>query len=75
MFYIYHGYVSPDNYDSSESPVYELTEKNTEQEVIEHYKEFLSEIYDECSNVIYRVIKGTELQLRPVEKITDYKME
>lgn len=32
MFYVYHGYVSPDNYDSTYTPTYKLSEFQTEQE-------------------------------------------
>lgn len=74
MYFIYHGYVSPDNYDSSEHPTYQLTVKQTESEVIAHHKEFLENLHDECCNEIYRVIKGDELLLKPMQTVTDYKL-
>ena len=30
MFFVYFGYVSPDNYDSSESPTYKLIASDSE---------------------------------------------
>lgn len=74
MFFVYHGYVSPDNYDSTERPTYQLISFNTEQEVVEFKEEFEAELHDECSNVIFRVISGSELSLRPVEKVTTWKL-
>jgi len=74
MFYVYHGYVSPDNYDSSESPTYELSEFDTEQEVLDFKEEFDNEIHDECSNVIFRVISGKELSFKPVKTVTSWKL-
>lgn len=74
MYFIYHGYVSADNYDPSERSTYKLTVKETEAEVIAHHKEFLEDLHDECCNEIYRIIKGDELLLKPVQIVTDYKL-
>lgn len=74
MFYVYHGYVSPDNYDSSNSPTYELSSFKSEQEVLEFKEEFDAEINDECSNIIFRIISGKELSIEPVEKVTTWKL-
>lgn len=74
MFYVYHGYVSPDNYDASNGPTYVLDEFSTEEEVIAFKEEFDSNLNDETSNVIFRVIKGKELSVEPVEKVTTWKL-
>lgn len=74
MFYVYHGFVSPDNYDSTNSPTYELSEFQTEQEVIQFKEEFEAQLHDECMNPIFRIFSGKELSLEPVEKITTWKL-
>lgn len=74
MYYVYHGYVSPDNYDSTNTPTYQLSEFQTEQEVIEFKEEFEADLHDECMNPIFRVISGKELSLEPVEKVTSWKL-
>lgn len=74
MFYVYHGYVSPDNYDSSNSPTYELSEFATAKEVIDFKTEFDENIHNDCSNVIFRVISGKEMSLEPVETVTTWKL-
>lgn len=74
MFYVYHGYVSPDNYDSTERPTYQLSSFNTEQEVVEFKEEFEAELHDECMNPIFRVISGREMSLKPVETVTSWKL-
>ena len=74
MFYVYHGYVSPDNYDSTYTPTYQLSEFETEQEVIEFKEQFEAELHDECTNPIFRIISGKELSMEPVEKVTTWKL-
>lgn len=74
MFYVYHGYVTPDNYDSTYSPTYKFSEFKTEQEVIEFKQAFEAEIPDECMNPIFRVISGKELKVEPVEIVTTWKL-
>ena len=59
-YYVYFGCVNSDNYDASDKPVYELKEFDDIEIVREFYKEWLESIYDECDNVIFRVISGTE---------------
>jgi hypothetical protein len=74
MFYVYHGYVSPDNYDSSERPTYQLSSFHTEDEVIAFKEEFEAELHDECMKPIFRVITGREMSLKPVETVTTWKL-
>jgi hypothetical protein len=74
MFYVYYGYVSPDNCDTSDGPTYLLEEFNTEEEVIAFKEEFEENLNDETSHVIFRVIKGKELSVEPVEKVTTWKL-
>lgn len=75
MFFVYFGYVSPDNYDSSEEPTYKLIALDSEEKVLKLKKEFEENIHDECGNVIFRVIKGSELSLKPVKIVTEWKLE
>ncbi len=75
MFFVYCGYVSPDHCDSSYSPTYKLLSFNNEQEVLKYKVEFDENINSDCDNVIFRVFKGTELNLKPVEKVTEWKLE
>jgi len=74
MYYVYYGYVSPDNYDSSNGPTYEIKEIESKAGVIEFKKEFDEEMHDECANIIFRVFKGRECHLEPIEVVKDYKL-
>lgn len=74
-YFVYHGYVSPDNYDSSERPTYEITEFDRPSEVLAFQKEFDRGIHDECCNVIFRVVLGDEMQLVPVKTVTEYQLQ
>lgn len=74
MFYVYSGYVSPDNYDSSEGPTYQLNSFKTEEELINFKMEFEENLNNDCYNVEFRIIEGKELSLTPVEKVTSWKL-
>jgi hypothetical protein len=70
MYYVYSGYVSPDNCDSSERPTYTLREFRTADEVAAAKAEFEAEAQgDDNSNAIFRVIEGVERELKPVEVV------
>ena len=73
-YFVYSGYVSPDNYDCSEYPTYTITEFDTPDQVALFKKEFDENIYDECSNVIFRVFDGVERKLEAVERVTEYEL-
>jgi hypothetical protein len=75
MFFVYCGYSSPDNCDSSERPTYEIKEFKTEEDVIKFKKEFDEWISNECSNIIFRVFEGTEKKIKPVKIITEWKLD
>jgi len=62
-FYVYHGYCSPDNYDSSEGPTYGIKEAGSIEEVDAFRLEFFENIHDECFNVLFRIFKGQEVSL------------
>lgn len=72
MFYVYHGYTSPDNYDSSEAPTYKLSEFSSKQEVSEFKKKFDEELNNDCGNVEFRIIEGKELSMKPKEVVTEW---
>lgn len=74
MFYVYSGYVSPDNYDSSEEPTYKFDSFKTEEELIKFKMEFEENLNNDCYNVEFRIIEGKELSLTPVEKVTSWKI-
>lgn len=75
MYYVYHGYVSPDNYDASEGPIFKLTECETEGDVLKLKEQFEQEIHAGCAHVIFRVFKGKELELEAEEKVTVWKLK
>lgn len=75
MFYVYSGYVSPDNYDSSDRPTYTLTEFSTSEKVAAARAAFEDELNDECSNPIFRVIDGAERLLRPVSVVKEWALD
>lgn len=75
MFYVYYGYVSADNYDVSEGPIYKVAEFRTSDEVASFRKEFDEDyLHDECSNIIFRVFEGVERTLKPKEVIQSYDL-
>lgn len=74
MYYVYHGYVSPDNYDCSEGPTYNISVFPSVQHVLQFKEDFDESINDECSHVEFRVIEGTERKVTPVEVITKYTL-
>ena len=74
MFYVYHGYVGPDNYDASEKPCYRLTEFQTAEEVAAAHQEFQEELPLEASNVKFEVIEGTKRHLVEKEKVTEWEL-
>jgi hypothetical protein len=75
MFFVYHGYCGPDNYDASEGPTYKITECKTTTDVARLKRDFDENIHDECSNVIFRVFEGVERRKKFVETVTDWAVE
>jgi hypothetical protein len=75
MYYVYHGYVGPDNHDASDGPVYELTECETEEDVLGLRADFDANINGETSHVIFRVIEGKERKLEPKERVTSWRLK
>jgi len=74
MYFIYSGYVSSDNHDASEGPVYKLTTCATAEEVLKLKEEFESGLHSECSGAIFRVIEGTERKLEEEKKVVSWKL-
>ena len=76
MFFVYYGYVGPDNYDASEGPIYKLTKCDTKEEVIDLRKGFDSMVdREDVSNPIFRVFEGEELELIPKKVVVDYTIK
>lgn len=76
MFFVYYGYVGPDNYDASEGPIYKLAKCETEEEVIDLKKGFDSIVNEgNVSNPIFRVFEGEELELVPKKVVVDYTIK
>lgn len=69
MYFVYSGYVSPDNCDASYGPTYTLTEYKTAAEVIEAKKAFHDSLNNECEYAIFRVIEGVEKTLLKNKKV------
>jgi hypothetical protein len=75
MFFIYYGYVSPDHYDASECPTYQIKECSTTEEVVDFRKEFDEDyLHDECKNIIFRVFEGKERFLQPKKVVETYEL-
>ena len=76
MFYVYSGYLSPDNYDqSSRGPTYSLREFNTPEQVTEFKRKFEEETRgDYCGQRIFRVIEGKERKIQAVEVDKDWRL-
>ena len=75
QYYVYSGYVGPDNYDCSEGPVYTVNEFSSKEAVLAFRKEFEEgSDYDERSNVIFRVFEGIERKLKPLERVIEYDL-
>jgi len=74
MYYVYYGYVGPDNYDASNDPIYRLRICHTQKEVLDLKEEFEKELPKESSNPIFRVIEGIELELTPEETVTVWRL-
>lgn len=75
MFFVYCGYVSPDHYDSSESPTYELHSFKDEESLLQFKKQFEENVHSECDNIIFRIFSGKEVFLKPVNVVTEWKLE
>lgn len=75
MFYVYSGYVSPDNWDSSNGPTHKLTSFDTADEVAEAKADFEASLNSECAHAIFRVIEGVERQLKPVEVVRSWSLK
>lgn len=70
-FFVYSGKINSDNY---EGMTHDISAFNSESEVLEFYQEFLAELTEDDTEIKFQVIKGVELKLTPVEKITTYKL-
>ncbi len=76
MFYVVHGYSSPDHCTrDGDTPVLSLTKCKGEAEVMSLHAGFQEEIHDDCSYVTFVVIEGVERQIEPVETVTEYKLK
>lgn len=60
MFFVYKGYVSPDNSNPSHDPAYTLAEYETTEEVLKAKQDFEASLNEECQHVLFRVIDGVE---------------
>lgn len=74
MFYVYYGYVSPDNCDSSENLTHKIREFRSSEEVIAFKQEFEEELPRECSHVAFRVFEGRERPLLPKQVVQTYEL-
>lgn len=75
QFFVYSGYVGPDNYDCSEyGPIFTINEFSSKEAVLDFKKEFDEETADndECSNVIFRVFEGIERKIKPLQRVIEY---
>ena len=75
MYYVYYGYVSPDNYDTSDGPNFVIKEFSTVDEVLSFKKEFDEELYEDCFHVTFRVFHGAERELKPKQVVTEYELK
>ena len=75
MFYVYSGYVSPDNCKSSSGPTYTLAEFRTADEVAAAKAEFEANLHSECIHAIFRVIEGRERSMKPVSVVQAWSLD
>jgi len=74
-YFVYHGGVTPDNYDASEGRgPYRLDVCETENEVLDLRKEHEDSLDRETSHPIFRVFLGDELTMLPEQKVTTWKL-
>lgn len=73
-YFVFSGYVSPDNYDNSEGPTYGITECNTKEEVLKLREEFDKGMNDECSYITFRVFYGDELLFIPKTRVVEFDL-
>lgn len=73
MFFVYHGYVNSDHYDTADGPIFELTECETEEDVTGLKEDFDLNAHAESSHIIFRVIQGVERELVPREKVIKWR--
>ena len=76
VYFVYSGYVTPDDYDASEGPIYTLNKFFTEEQVLAFRKEFEEETCDPeyAGNVIFTVIEGVERTIKPKEKVVSFEL-
>lgn len=75
MLYVVYGYCGPDHYTSKDNhPLLEIKRFSGVGEVEEHYKKFMEGLGKEADKVTYRVFDGTERNMVPVTKVTEYKL-
>ena len=76
MFFVYSGYVSPNNCDlSNDGPCYTLSQFKTSKGVIQFKKEFEEGVDGDCCNVIFRIFKGLEMDLKPIKHEVDWELK
>lgn len=69
------GYSGPDNFTSENGPILEVVTCTTPEAVEALHKEFRENAYGEDnSQQVFRVFEGKELFVKPVEKVTEYKL-
>jgi len=75
MFYVMHGYSSPDRCQrSGNDHVLELARLESE-EVLKLHEDYESVRENgECSNVTFVVIEGSERKVRPAETVFYYRL-
>lgn len=74
MFYVYSGYIGPDNYDQSSGPTYKLLKFKTAEEVIKFKKEFDEQLDEYCGHVLFTVIEGEERKVEPIKVVTEWTL-
>ena len=74
MYFVYYGYVDPDNYDASNGPVYKLVMCVTTKEVLELKERHEQGLDSESSNPIFRVIEGVERNVVKKETVVSWKI-
>lgn len=74
-YWVYSGYVSADHCDSSESPTYTLMYFKCPATLAAFRKEFEEETAHECSNVIFTVIEGVEVEMVPEQTVTSWSLK
>jgi len=72
-YYVYSGYISPDNCDG-ERETHTLEVFDTPEQVLKFKKEFDQNIHEECGHIVFNVIEGREVFFKAKKTVTEWEL-